>query len=120
MNRFYGCVLGLRGSQLMKAPVVFRRRSPFQQNVSLSAVSFPRREDLVRMEVRAGHLEDWKGLLEGVLPNVSDVVEPLWRRRTLYDLGTPPNNCVQQTVRPVTSVAGQRPRQAVPQLTLEC
>ena len=109
MNRCYGCVLGLRGSQVMKAPVVFRRRSPFQQNVSLSAVSFPRREDLVRMEVRAGHLEDWKGLLEGVLPNVSDVVEPLWRRRTLYNLGTPPNKRVQQTVRPVTVRANARP-----------
>jgi hypothetical protein len=30
------------------------------------------------------------------------------------------NNILQQTVRPVTSVAVQRPRQAVPQLTLEC
>jgi len=29
-------------------------------------------------------------------------------------------NRMQQTVRPVTSVAGQRPRPAVPQLTLEC
>ena len=30
------------------------------------------------------------------------------------------NNRVQQPVRSVTSVAGQRPRPAVPQLTLEC
>jgi hypothetical protein len=109
MNRIYGCVLGLRGSQLMKAPVVFRRRSPFQQNVSLSAVSFPRREDLVRIKVAAGHLEDWKGLLEGVLPNVSDVVEPLWRRRPLYVRRSQPNKRVQQTVRPVTVRATARP-----------
>ena len=111
MNRFYGYVLGLRSSQLMKAPVVFRRRSPFQQNVSLSAVSFPRREDLVRVEVTAGHLEDWRGLLEGVLPNVADVVESLWRRRPLYVRRSPTNNSMQQTVRPVTPV---------PQLTLGC
>jgi hypothetical protein len=32
----------------------------------------------------------------------------------------PPNNRMQQTVRPVTGRAGQRPRPAVPQLTLEC
>ena len=31
----------------------------------------------------------------------------------------PPNNRMQQTVRPVTSVAWQRPGQAVPQLTLK-
>jgi hypothetical protein len=31
----------------------------------------------------------------------------------------PANNRMQQTVRPVTSVARQRPRLAVPQLTLE-
>jgi hypothetical protein len=35
-------------------------------------------------------------------------------------IGDPSNKRMQQTVRPVTSVAGQRPRQAVPQLTLEC
>jgi hypothetical protein len=109
MNRFYGCVLGLRGSQMMKAPVVFRRRSPLQQNVSLSAVLFPRREDLVRMEVTAGHLEDWKGLLEGVLPIVSDVLEPLWRRRPLYVRRSLPNNRMQQTVQPVTGRAKARP-----------
>ena len=105
---------------MMKAPVVLRRRSPFQQEVSLSAVSFPRREDLVRMEVTAGHLDNWKGLLEGVLPNVADVVESLWRRRPLYVRRSPTNNSMQLTVQPVTSVAGQRPRQAVPQLTHGC
>jgi len=37
-----------------------------------------------------------------------------------HPFDAPSNNGVQQTVRPVTSVAGQRPRQADPQLTLEC
>jgi hypothetical protein len=40
--------------------------------------------------------------------------------RALWTTPEPPNNRVQQTVRPVTAVAVQRPRQAVPQLTLEC
>ena len=119
MNRVYGGVSGLRRSQMMNTSVALMRRSRFQQAVHLSAVSFPHREDSARMEVMAGHLGNWEGLLEGVLPNVSDVVEPLWRRRPLYVPRSPTNNRVQLTVRPVTFVTGQRPRQAVPQLTLE-
>ena len=92
----------------MKAPVVFRRRSPFQQEVSLSAVSSPHREDLVRMEVTAGHLEDWKGLLDGVLPHVLGSLDPLWRRRPLNVRASTTNNSVQQTVRPVTGRASAR------------
>ena len=92
----------------MKAPVVFRRRSLFQQAVLLSAVSFPRREDSVRMEVTAGHLGDWKGVLDGVLPHVLGSLDPLWRRRPLNVRASPTNNSVQQTVRPVTSRASAR------------
>ena len=82
----------------MKTSVALMRRSRFLQTVHLSAVSFPHREDSVRMEVTAGHLGNWKGLLEGVLPNVSDVVEPLWRRRPLYVRRPPTNNSMKLTV----------------------
>ena len=92
----------------MRASVVLMRRSPFQQAVHLSAVSFPHREDSVRMEVTAGHLGNWEGLLEGMLPNVSDVVEPLWRRRPLYVRRSPTNNSMKLTVRSAAGLASAR------------
>ena len=82
---------------MTEARVEFMRLSPSQNEVNLSAVSCTGRGSGLRMVARAGHLEDGLFQLEGVLPKVSDVVEPLWRRRTLYNLGTPPNKRVQQT-----------------------
>ena len=90
----------------MKTSVALMRRSRFLQTVHLSAVSFPHREDSVRFKVSAGHLGNWEGLLEGMLPNVSDVVEPLWRRRPLYVRRTPTNNSMKLTVRSAAGLAG--------------
>ena len=80
----------------MKAPVVFRRRSPFRHEAELSAVSFPHRECSIRREVGAGPPEWWNGVLEGLLQNVLGSLDLQRRRRPLYDRRSPTNTCVQQ------------------------
>jgi hypothetical protein len=85
--------------------------------VILSAQSCIGLEVAVRMEVLAGPIAVGTGLREGLTPNITDVIDALWWRQTPPMRKGPPNYRMQQTVRPVTSVAGQRPRRPVPQLT---
>jgi len=93
---------------MTKAPDAARQGSRFQKAVHVSAVSCPQHEATVRGMLKAWHLENWKGLLEGVLQNMSDVVKLLWWGDRCLDRTDPPNYGVKLPVRSAAGLASAR------------